>query len=228
MRKEIIQFEWKHWLLRPLTVLLMLAWMAVLTATYCLSNAATQDIRLRQHELSSSQQIKRTAHLAQIDSFVAGLKKPVDVWGDPTNAYLTGLDYGRRYLMKQPLPLAAFSYGHRQIHAGTATINTAADNWFIALKKSEKLINPHNGIFGNIDPAGALLFLLPLLIIAFNFNTISAEREAGRLSILAAQGLLIRQWIWYKVGFRFLAITSLTVLTILLNHWFFNEAGDRK
>jgi ABC-2 type transport system permease protein len=94
------------------------------------------------------------------------------------------------------------------------------------LKKPEKLINPHNSIIGNIDPAGALLFLLPLLIIAFNFNIISAEREAGRLPILAAQGLLTRQWIWYKVGFRFLAITSLTVLTLLLNHWFFSEARE--
>ncbi|WP_205513998.1 DUF3526 domain-containing protein [Longitalea arenae] len=219
MRNEIIQFEWRHWLLRPVTLLLILAWVLVLTAIYGVSNASAKDNRLRQTDLLSAQQMKRTAHLAQVDSFVAGLKKPGGIWDDPTNAYLIGLDYGRQYFVKQPLPLTAFSYGHSHIHPAIATINTAADNWFIALKKSETLVNPHNSIFGNIDPAGAVLFLLPLLVIVLNFNIISAEREAGRLPILAVQGVSIRQWIWYKAGFRFLALTLITILTLLLNHW---------
>ncbi len=202
-----------------MTLLLMFTWVAVLTATYAVSNAVTKQTRSGQQKLLSAQQLKRTAHLAQVDSFWAGFKKPADVWGDPTNAYVTGLDYGRRYLVKHPLPLAPISYGHSHIHPGIATINTAAENWFIALRKSEKLINPHNSIWGNIDPAGAILFLLPLLIVVFSFNIISAEREAGRLSILAAQGVSIQQWIWHKTGFRFLAITLITVLTLLTNHW---------
>jgi ABC-2 type transport system permease protein len=224
MRKELIHFELKYWLLRPLTVALMLLWMVILTGAYSRSSAVTNEISKRQQQLLALQRIQRLKHLRLLDSFSMGLKKPADVWNDPTNAYLVGLEYGQRYLIKRPLPLAAFSTGHRDIHHSVGAINTAADHWFMALKKSERLSNPHNTLFGNLDPSFAMLFLLPLLIIVCNYNIVSAEREAGRLSLIAAQGLSIRQWILYRTGFRFLAITSVTVLALLIGFSMFKVA----
>lgn len=226
MKKVLVQFEYKHWLVQPVTLLLLVLWVLILMLAVGNGKAEMQR-QLQQHDsLLSLQQQKQAAHVEQMDSFSRGKKTIQAVWEDPTNAYMIGESHGKRYFLKQPLSLSFLSAGQSQLHHNVQTLSTSPDSWFMAMKKAAQLNNPHNTLFGKLDTNFVLLYLFPLLIIAFNFSILSAEKEDGRLSILSAQGLSVRELLWHKTGFRFIVITLLTLLVIAAGYFYYDISAD--
>ena len=226
MKKVLFQFEYKHWLLQPVTLLLLLLWVVILL--YAVGSGKTDVQRqLQQHDsLVLLQQQNQAAHVAQMDSFSTGKKTIQAVWEDPSNAYMIGESHGKRYFAKKPLPLSFLSSGQSQLHHNVQTLSTSPDSWFMTMKKAARLNNPHNTLFGKMDVSFVLLYLFPLLIIAFNFSMLSAEKEDGRLPILAAQGLSVKQLLWHKTGFRFAVITLLTILVVAAGYFYHNISAE--
>lgn len=75
-----------------------------------------------------------------------------------------------------------------------------------------ELANPVNLLAGNFDLSFVLIYLFPLLIIAFCYGLFSAERENGTLSLLLIQSVSIRKIILVRLAFYFTMITGLALL----------------
>lgn len=227
MKKVLIQFEYKHWLLKPATLLLLSLWVAILLFVIHNGNKAVQQQVQKQNALHLAVQQNEKAHLIQMDSFLAGKKSIEAIWDDPTNAYIIGEQHAKRYFIKEPLPLSGFSSGQSLLHHSVQTISTSPNSWFTTMKQAEKLNNPHNITMGNMDVSFVLLYLFPLLIIVFNFGVLSTEKEEGRLPLLLIQGVSVKQLFWYKTGFRFIVITLLTILVTIIGYFFFEPTNTK-
>ena len=101
------------------------------------------------------------------------------LWDDPRGYYLwhkPAADY--------PLPPQAFlSIGQRDLFAPTNGIGIYSD----AQASGNPIANPVPLSFGGFDPAFVFVFLLPLLILAGNYHTISRDRESGVAALLYSQ-----------------------------------------
>ncbi|MFN8000221.1 MAG: DUF3526 domain-containing protein [Acidobacteriota bacterium] len=76
--------------------------------------------------------------------------------------------------------------------------------------------NPATLALGNFDLAFLLVFLYPLLIIAFTHNTLSSEQEQGIWPLLCSQPMSSHKILALKASLRFLPIVAVWVLTLLV------------
>ena len=79
-----------------------------------------------------------------------------------------------------------------------------------------ELANPVNLMAGNFDLCFVLVYLFPLLIIAFCYALFSAEQENGTLALLRIQSVSIRKIMLVRLAFYFGLITSLALLISLI------------
>ncbi len=79
-----------------------------------------------------------------------------------------------------------------------------------------ELANPVNLMIGNFDLSFVLVYLLPLLIIAFCYGLFSYEKENGTLALLQIQSISIRKIILVRLAFYFLMLTCLALLISLI------------
>ena len=77
-----------------------------------------------------------------------------------------------------------------------------------------EMINPVQLLFGNFDLAFVIIYILPLLIIAFTYNILSKEKELGTLRLLSSQPISVFRWLLQKVGIRFVIFNTLTSLIL--------------
>ena len=112
--------------------------------------------------------------------------------------------------IKDPMPLSALSLGLMDVQP-----------WYQQVKFTRNfndqtwapVTNPMMLLAGNFDYSFVLVYLLPMLILAFCYSLYSAEVDAGTLSLLAVQGSDVKQVIRLKLLFRFLL--SGVILTLL-------------
>jgi ABC-2 type transport system permease protein len=78
------------------------------------------------------------------------------------------------------------------------------------------MTSPVQLLFGSFDLAFVIIYLLPLLIIAFSFNVLAAERESGTLKLLASQPIRIRTWVLQKLALRFFWLILCITITLLI------------
>ena len=76
--------------------------------------------------------------------------------------------------------------------------------------------NPATLALGNFDLAFLLVFLYPLLIIAFTHNTLSSEQEQGIWPLLCSQPVSASKVLAVKACLRFLPIVAVWLLTLLV------------
>jgi len=112
----------------------------------------------------------------------------------------------------QPETLSFLSTGQSDMYTHFKSPTVYGNNF--ALDYSE-MVNPVQLLFGNFDLAFVIIYILPLLIIAFTFNVLSKEKELGTLRIIGAQPISIVRWLLQKMAIRYMVFT-LVVFTILL------------
>jgi ABC-2 type transport system permease protein len=78
------------------------------------------------------------------------------------------------------------------------------------------LTSPVQLLFGSFDLAFVIVYLLPLIVIAFTYDILSSERESGTLRLLAAQPIKLQLWTLQKMGIRFLVLTLLIVISLVV------------
>jgi ABC-2 type transport system permease protein len=83
-----------------------------------------------------------------------------------------------------------------------------------ALDYSE-MVNPVQLLFGNFDLAFVIIYILPLIIIAFTFNVLSKEKELGTLRLLGAQPISIVRWLLQKMIVRYLVFTVISLVILI-------------
>ncbi|UXP30786.1 DUF3526 domain-containing protein [Reichenbachiella agarivorans] len=118
--------------------------------------------------------------------------------------------YLRFALINKPDKLSALSIGQRDINPSLQSVTIRN---LEGQKYDTDLNNPANLQSGNLDFGFVIIYLFPLLIIAFTFNLLSEENETGTWRLIAIQSKSKIRFLWYKLSIRALMIyASLAIL----------------
>ena len=150
--------------------------------------------------------------LSLLDSVSQGLEVSVPRWTIPTSPMAVGNYYPRVAAMKQT-PFTFIATGQSDMY--TAYVKPTVRGEDFALNFTE-MTSPVQLLFGSFDLTFVIIYLLPLLIIAFSYNVLSSEKESGTLRLLASQPIKIRQWLFQKLSIRFFWMSVLVVLSMII------------
>ncbi|WP_108867830.1 DUF3526 domain-containing protein [Aquimarina aquimarini] len=79
-----------------------------------------------------------------------------------------------------------------------------------------EIANPVKLYVGNFDLSFVLIYLFPLLIIAFTYSLYAGEKETGILPLLHIQSISIRKILIVRLGFYFCLITGLALFISII------------
>ncbi|RKN76982.1 DUF3526 domain-containing protein [Ulvibacterium marinum] len=174
-----------------------------------------QKVEKRQSDITAAHSEMRendAMMLILLDSVEHGLEVSVPYWTVPSSPMALG-NYYPRVAAMEPQPLAFVSTGQADLF--THYIKPTATGDDNALNFTE-MTSPVQLLFGSFDLAFVIIYLLPLLIIAFSYNVLSAEKESGSIRLLAAQPITIQKWVMQKLGLRFFWMAILVMVTLTL------------
>lgn len=147
-----------------------------------------------------------------LDSVAQGLPVSVPRWTIPTSPMAVG-NYYPRVAAMQPQQLGFIATGQSDMYTSYVKPKVSGDDF--ALNFTE-MTSPVQLLFGSFDLAFVIVYLLPLLIIAFSYNILSAEKESGSLRLLVAQPISIRRWMLQKLALRFLWLSVLVIVALVV------------
>ncbi|WP_343486423.1 DUF3526 domain-containing protein [Allomuricauda sp. d1] len=150
--------------------------------------------------------------LKLLDSVERGMEVSASRWTIPTSPMAVG-NYHPRVAAMDPLPLAFIATGQADLFTHYVKPTVSGDDF--ALNFTE-MTSPVQLLFGSFDLAFVIIYLLPLLIIAFSYNVLSSEKESGTLRLLAAQPIGIQNWVLQKLGLRFLWLSVLVIGALVI------------
>ena len=173
------------------------------------------DITKMQKEL----QEKDNELLATLEKIEKGEKTNIPYWRLPSEPMTVGYRYPRLAIM-QPEVFSFLSTGQSDMYTHFKSPTVYGNNF--ALDYSE-MVNPVQLLFGNFDLSFVIIFILPLLIIAFTFNILSKEKELGTLRLLGAQPISITSWLLQKMTIRYIIFILFTIAILLISVTFFSS-----
>ncbi len=174
-----------------------------------------QKVEKRQSDIGAAHKEMRendAMMLILLDSVEHGLEVSVPYWTIPSSPMALG-NYYPRVAAMEPQPMAFVSIGQADLF--THYVKPAVTGDDFALNFTE-MTSPVQLLFGSFDLAFVIVYLLPLLIIAFSYNVLSAEKESGSLRLLASQPITIQNWVLQKLGLRFFWMAVLVIVTLAL------------
>jgi len=122
------------------------------------------------------------------------------------------LYYIKFSLVNNTLPINSLAIGQRDVNP---SIQNVTIRGLEGQKYDSELNNPSNLLSGNIDFSFVLLYLFPLLIIAFSYNIVSEEKESGTWKIVATQSPNTFLYILKLFYVRILSLIALLTLILL-------------
>ena len=147
--------------------------------------------------------------IAQIDSLSQGLATYENSYTLPTSG--VRLTYNNHRVAWKPLePFSLLAIGQGDIYSNYKKIVLYFDESYEMTTK--ELVSPIEQVFGQLDLAFIWVYLLPLIIIVISFNALSAEKESGRLAIIASQPINVPYWVFIKLMVRLFSIFLLTLV----------------
>jgi len=156
---------------------------------------------------------KDSVMLITLGKLERGEKTEVPYWQLPSEPMTIGYRHPRLAIMT-PEALSFIATGQSDMYTHFKSPTVYGNNF--ALDYSE-MVNPVQLLFGNFDLAFVIIFILPLLIIAFTFNILSKEKELGTLRLLSSQPISTINWLLHKMAIRYLVFTVITLLTLLVS-----------
>lgn len=124
-----------------------------------------------------------------------------------------------------PSSWAAFSVGQRDVNPFNVKVRMLTLEGQIY---DSEMSNPTNLLYGNFDLAFVIVFLLPLLIIAFCHNLISAEQESGIWNLLRSQPVSLLKIVGWRLAIRFVAVLLLVVGLLAVAGVYLQAAFDAR
>lgn len=144
---------------------------------------------------------KQKAIIAQIPEFQSDhFKKQYELNKSDLGNLLYYLQHST---IHDPSSWAGFSIGQRDVNPFNVKVTMLTLEGQIY---NSEMSNPKNLLFGNFDLAFVIVFLFPLLIIAFCHNLISAEQENGVWDLLRSQPVSITKIIGIRLLIRFVTV----------------------
>jgi len=123
------------------------------------------------------------------------------------------LYYIKFSLVNKTFPINSLAIGQRDVNP---SIQSVTIRGLEGQKYDSELNNPNNLMLGNIDFSFVLIYLFPLLIIAFTYNIISEEKESGTWKIVATQSDNTFLYILKLFYIRILSLVALLTLVLFV------------
>lgn len=164
---------------------------------------------------------KQKEIIAQLPEFEAEhFKKQYELNKADLGNLLYYLKHGTVHL---PTSWSGFSIGQRDVNPFDVKVTMLTLEG--QLYNSE-LSNPTNLLYGNLDLAFVIVFLFPLVIIAFCHDLVSAERENGVWDLLRAQPTSIRLIVGWRLLIRFVIVLFLAFAIVSVGSIILESAPD--
>ncbi len=155
--------------------------------------------------------------LQLLDSIEKGMPVSASRWTIPTSPMALG-NYHPRIAAVASQPMAFVATGQADLFTHYVKPKVTGDDF--ALNFTE-MTSPVQLLFGSFDLAFVIVYLLPLLIIAFSYNVLSSEKENGSLRLLASQPIGIQNWVLQKLSLRFFWLSALVILSLCVTFLIF-------
>ena len=155
----------------------------------------------------------RTEARAQAARIDAKTETAPFVARDPRNAFGYANGVMAHYAVLPATPLAALAAGQSDLLPSVLPLAPAS---LPSVAGGSEPENPHRLLIGRFDPAFAVVFLVPLVVIALTFALLAGERERGTLALLLAQPLTLRSLFAAKLAPRVLLVLALSGLLAAL------------
>lgn len=123
----------------------------------------------------------------------------------------------------EPDPHSVLAIGQSDLYAQQFKISSRDD---MALLSFTELSNPVQLLLGNFDLSFVVIYLLPLLVIAFSYNLFSAEKESGSLHLLAANPINLKVWLLQKTLIRLIIVSAIFMLALVASCLMYNLPLD--
>lgn len=127
------------------------------------------------------------------------------------------LYYIKFNLVNETPRLAALNIGMRDLNPSIqgVTIRNLEEQRY-----NSDFYNPANAAVGNFDFSFVIVFLFPLVIVAFCYNLISEEEERGTWKLLSVQSGNLQKLLDHKMLIRLLSVTAVYLaLMIIASVW---------
>ena len=134
------------------------------------------------------------------------------------------LYYIKFSLVNKTMPINSLAIGQRDVNP---SIQSVTIRGLEAQKYDAELNNPNNLLSGNIDFSFVLIYLFPLLIIAFSYNLVSEEKESGTWKIVATQSKNTFLYILKLFYIRILSLIVLLSIVLFMAVLFLNIPFDQ-
>jgi ABC-2 type transport system permease protein len=133
-------------------------------------------------------------------------RRPIDLASPlhPVAAY-----WKRVHVAESPAPASALAVGQSDLLPYYAVFNGIQDQ---VLQFAAEIQNPSHLALGRLDPAFWAAVLLPTLLIAFSYDLVAEEREAGRLPLLGLSAIGLRRLFLARVLYRAGVVAALSLL----------------
>jgi ABC-2 type transport system permease protein len=208
MLTHIIKNEWRN-MLADKTVWVAAALFAASAAYAAINGLAWTNFQRATIDEARTEEAGRYEALKrQIAEYERNAPEKLSRFSDPRDAAAAGRNVGQRYAVMPPAPLAALSIGQSDLLPYYFKVSTRSEQTFVA---ADELENPTNLLAGRFDMAFAVIYLLPLLILAVSYNFLSDERETGTLPMILAQPVDLRSVVLSKIALRFLVVAGLVL-----------------
>lgn len=155
---------------------------------------------------------KDESMLKVLDSLEKGFKVSLSKRRLPNDPMNIGFNYPRVAALHSK-PLTFISVGQSDLFTHFVQPKIYGDNF---AQNYSELSSPVQLLFGSFDIAFIIIYILPLIIIAFSYNILSNEKEYGSLKLLASQPISLFKWLLQKFGLRFFWLTIITIIVLLI------------
>ncbi|MCC5914599.1 MAG: ABC transporter permease subunit [Balneolaceae bacterium] len=212
MISKIIHLEWRNltsnrWLQISFLLLGGLILLATLNRSY-----HHDKYLIKADEVRQTQSVEFQNFVADHDSVTAGLKEINNQRINPIFPFSLEVRLTPQAVF-EPTGLAVLAVGQSDIHAGIFPVRTFSD----PINKASVFYNPSTDLLGSFDFAFVLVFLIPLVVIAFSYNILSEERENGTLQMVMSQPVSLMRVLVLKLLFRFLILFAALLVILLLS-----------
>jgi ABC-2 type transport system permease protein len=151
--------------------------------------------------------------LKLLDSVEKGMEVKTNPRRIPNTPMAIGYQHPRTVTMP-PNGMSAIAIGQSDIFSDIIMPVTVDDDFSIDFTEMTSSVQL---LFGSFDLTFVIIYLLPLLIIAFSYNILSAEKERGALRLLASQPISIYKWIFQKMILRFGWLSVIMIIALIIS-----------
>ena len=137
------------------------------------------------------------------------IERNLELHGDDLPLLLYYLKFS---LVSQPYPLAGLSIGQKDVNPSVQRVTILT---LEGQKYDADLVNPTKLLYGNLDLSFIIVYLFPLLIIAFTYNLFSEEAESGTWKMVNTMAKSTIQFLLAKLIVRFLLLASVLLLLLV-------------